>query len=423
MSTALQRGIVLLGQGRTDLAEREFRQALSDDPGESIGHAFLALCLSGRDQDAEALVEASEAVRLAPASSFVHSVKGRALLGLKRLGEAEDSIREAIRLDPRDAGYRVLLGQVHLSREKPKDALVDADEALALDGQHLGARNLRAMALTQLGRKDEAAATLGEALAEDPEDAFSHTNQGWVALHTSDPDKALVHFREALRLEPNMEWARIGIVEALKAKHLVYRLMLRFFLWIGRQGQIAQWAVILGFVFGRQLLTQIGDKNPALRPFSTPLLVLSLAFLILTWISSPLFSFLLRFNRFGRMALSREETTESSFIGGAVVTAAVCALLTAVTGSSTAFLGMVVAGLMLFPLRVTFQVPTGRPRMIAESLAAGLLVLALPALYVEITGTKLPMGTSVNPGELFWVFVYGSVLSSWLPMILRSRLR
>ena len=420
MSTALQRGMVLLSQGRTDLAEREFRQALADDPGEAIGHAFLALCLSGRDRDTEALTEANEAVRLAPASPFVHSVRGRALLGLKRLGEAEASIREAIRLDPRDAAYRVLLGQAQMARERPKEALASADEALALDGQHLGARNLRAMALTQLGRKDEAAKTLGEALAEDPEDAFSHANQGWVALHASDPDKALIHFYEALRLNPNMEWARLGIVEALKAKHLVYRLMLRFFLWMGRQSQVAQWAMILGFVFGRQLLAQLSDRNPALRPYIIPLLVLSFGFLILTWISSPLFNFLLKFNRFGRMALSREESIESIFIGETVVIAALCAFTAVATGSIAAFLGMIIAGLMLFPLRVTFLVPSGRPRLIAGSITAGLFLLSLPAPVMEVAGWKAIPGIAGNPMDLFWIFVYGAILSSWLPMLLRS---
>ena len=54
-----------------------------------------------------------------------------------------------------------------------------------------------------------------------------------------------------------------------------------------------------------------------------PVLVLSFAFLMLTWISSPLFNLLLRFNRFGRLALSRDQRIASSWIGGCFVLAAV----------------------------------------------------------------------------------------------------
>ena len=112
-----------------------------------------------------------------------------------------------------------------------------AERGLAIDPEHNVCTNLRAMALVQLGRKDEAAETLGSALANDPENALTHANQGWALLHQGDHQRALEHFREALRIDPELEWAQAGIVEALKAQYLIYRLMLRFFLWMGRQSQ------------------------------------------------------------------------------------------------------------------------------------------------------------------------------------------
>lgn len=422
MSTAFQRGLVLYSQGRRDLAEREFRRALGEEPDDPGAHAFLALCLSARDADAEALSEADEAVRLAPASGFSHMVRGHALLSLKRLPEAEDAAREAIRLDPEDADYRVLLGNVALSRRHWEDALGAADGALALDGQHIGARNLRAMALTNLGRKAEAAATLGEALAEDPEDAFSHANQGWVALHASQPDKALEHFREALRLDPTMEFARLGIVEALKAKHLVYRLMLRFFLWLGRQSQAAQWAFVLALVLGPRLLRGIAQDAPYLKPFVMPVQLLIFSFILLTWVSSPLFNFLLRFNKFGRMALSREETVASSWIGGFVLLAIAGAVFYLVRGDELAFCAMVIPGLALFPLVVTFQVDAGRHRLIGALATAGLISLTVPLLSGLILGNATPFGGPRRAHELFTYFLWGTVASTWLPMMLRTRL-
>ena len=127
------------------------------------------------------------------------------------------------------------------------------------------------MALVQLGRKDEAQQTLGSALANDPENALTHANQGWALLHRGDHAKALEHFREALRIDPELDWARAGIVEALKARHLIYRVMLRFFLWMGRQSQ--------GRAVGRHPRLRFrpqsaGQRRPGLprdsRPWSCP---------------------------------------------------------------------------------------------------------------------------------------------------------
>ena len=59
-----------------------------------------------------------------------------------------------------------------------------------------------------------------EALGRNPENAHTNANQGWSLLHGGQPGKALEHFREALRLDPDLEFARAGMVEALKADPL-----------------------------------------------------------------------------------------------------------------------------------------------------------------------------------------------------------
>ena len=61
-------------------------------------------------------------------------------------------------------------------------------------------------------------------------------------LHQAQPKAALEHFREALRLDPNLQYAQAGIVEALKARNPIYRWMLGYFLWMGRLSDRAKWA-------------------------------------------------------------------------------------------------------------------------------------------------------------------------------------
>ena len=50
-------------------------------------------------------------------------------------------------------------------------------------------------------------------------------------MHAGDFRGALEHFREALRLNPSPEWARAGLVEALKARY-PSAASLRYFLWM-----------------------------------------------------------------------------------------------------------------------------------------------------------------------------------------------
>ncbi len=418
MSPSHQRGIVLLQQGRYELADREFRQDLAQSPDNALSHAFLALCLSRSGRDDESLREADEAVRCGPDVAFCHYVRACALQGKKRLAEAETATREAIQLDPEDADYPALLAAIAMDRRDWKGALEAADRGLALDPEHATCLNLRAMALVQLGRKQEASRTLGSALADDPENALTHANQGWAFLHQGDHDRALTHFREALRIDPEMEWARVGIIEALKARYLIYRWMLAFFLWMGRQSSVAQWVVILGFVFGRQLLASLAKSAPALAPFITPILVLCFAFLLMTWISSPLFNLTLRFNRFGRLALSSEQKIQSNWIGACFFVAVALFAINLVTGNSLAFLGMMYFGFLLFPLAVTFRLPAGRSRMIGMAYTAAVALAGAASLALDFLGPTAPKLGDVTPLSLFKVFVWGSVLSTWLGSIL-----
>ncbi|MHC5542215.1 tetratricopeptide repeat protein, partial [Singulisphaera rosea] len=263
------------------------------------------------------------------------------------------------------------------------------------------------------------------ALADDPENALTHANQGWALLHQGNHTLALEHFREALRLDPELEWARVGIVESLKARHLVYRIMLRFFLWMGRQGQTAQWVFVFGFVFGRRLLNGIARDNPKLAPILIPLSALLFAFLILTWLSSPLFNLLLRFNKFGRLALSREQRVESNWIGACFGVAVFCFVAYLIFRAPQASVGMGYFGVLLMPLAVTFQQDEGRPRQIMAACTAVIALLGLPALSLVLLGNASPWKNEPLAISLLGYFFIGAIFSTWIPALtgLRSSSR
>ncbi len=348
MSVHLARAELLLAQSRPVEAEREARQALSQDPGNAMAHSFLALCCVQQNRPEDALGEARTAVGLAPADPTSHRILGFVLHRLGRQQEALGAIDQGLRLNPNDPEAHVLRAAVQLSLRNWKLALQAAEDALALDAGHVEAANFRAMALTQLGRKQEAAMTVDFALNREPDNALSHANQGWNRLHQNDPKKAQVHFREALRLNPGLEYAREGMLEALKARNPVYRVMLAYYLWIGRQSGWIQTAFIIGVFFGGRIIDNLSESFPGLHWLFTPLMVLFVLFIYLSWTAQPLFNLMLRLDRFGRHVLSGDQRIGSTLFGivfGALIAAVIVWLI---NGSDVArFSAMTLAVLSL----------------------------------------------------------------------------
>ena len=421
MTVRLQRAHLLLRQSRPDEAVTELRSELADDPDSAEALSLLAICLAMREAWDEATAAAGQAIGVAPDWAFPHYAMARVLEDRGQLDGSEQAIAEAIRLDPRHAGFFVTLARIRLEKGNWTEALAAAEHAQNLDPEDTGAANLRAMALVKLGRKADARSALGSTLAREPDNALTHANQGWALLHAGDHKKALEHFREALRLDPELDWARTGIVEALKARYWIYRVMLRFFLWMGRKGALAQWAVILGFIFGRKALADLARAVPAAAPIVGPLLILTFGFLLMTWISSPLFNALLQFNRFGRLALSRDQRVEANVIGGCFALAAGCFAASLAWPDGAATFGMMYFGLLLPPLAVTFRQPPGRPRRLMAAYTGVLVLLTVPTLSLLFLGAAGPWRDLPRALEFFQYFIYGAILSTWIPALLGLR--
>jgi hypothetical protein len=339
--------------------------------------------------------------------------------------EAQAAIEEAIRLDSTDADYFSLLAGIHFNQKRWQPALTAAERGLEFDPEHIGCTNLRAMAMVKLGRRSEAGATIDAALARNPDNAFTHANQGWTLLEKGDPRKALEHFREALRLDPMNDWARHGIVEALKARNIIYAAMLKYFLFMSRLSTRAQWGIVLGGYFGNRLLGVLEDSNPTLAPWVMPLRMVYIAFAVLTWTAYPLFNLLLRLNRFGRLALTRKQTVESNWIGLffflALISLGGCIF---VGFESPWVMSLAVCGLMLLPLSGLFRCAEGWPRWTMLAVVIVLLLLGAGAIgliwqaflgdgrYVKSTGDRA--------FGLLGTFSVGVLLSTILANILMA---
>jgi Flp pilus assembly protein TadD len=405
MSAEIERAQLLITQSRFDMAEKELRSELSRDPDDFRAHALLAYCLLRLSRNAEALSEANIAVAKEPGAPYAYYIQALALIESGRRIDAKAAAREAIRLDPADADYFALLGGIHLDDKSWNEALKSAESALVLDAEHVQASNVRAAALVKLGRGAEAGATLDSALAREPESAVTHANMGWTLLERGDHKKALEHFREALRLEPDQEWAREGIVESMKARNPFYRLMLQYFFFMSKLPAKGQWAVVIIALVGTRLLRRTADAFPPFAPAAMVISILYLLFMVATWLSRPLFDLVLRLDRFGRLCLSRDQIKGSNLLGLTLLGSAGFLALRYATGNE-ALLGASVGCLALcVPVAGIYSTANPNRRRFRAFYSMALALLGICALVLPDPSQRTLAGG---------VFVGGIIVYTWI---------
>ena len=407
---SIERGTLLYRTARYEPAEHQFRAALAAEPSNALAHAMIGLCLLQREQYDDAAFEAKQAIQLRPDWDVGYATLAAVMVGRRQYGDAATAIERAIGLDPFDPDHRGQLAAIRLQQRKWAEALAAADAGLEIDPQHAVCVNVRGQALVNLGRRDEASVTLAGQLARDPHNSTTHANQGWTLLHAGAHRAALEHFREALRIDPENGWAKAGIVEALKARNVIYRVMLRYFLFMSRMSQQVQWGIVIGGYVGSRLLSGAAAANPAIAPFVLPVTLAYVVFALLTWLAGPAFNLMLRIDRFGRYALSRDQRVASNWFGLCLVTAIGLAVAWGVTWDTRYALAAIVAGLLSIPVTSVFRLGAGWPRWTMAATAGALAAVGGTFIALLFTGGPLADAYARTVEQTFFYGVLGANL-------------
>lgn len=405
MSDRYGRVQLLLGQGRHDMAERELRMLLSDDPNDAIAQSLLALCLL---QDPKRYIEATEsaqrAVGIAPDEPLCHYALAASYLKRNRYLEAETAIGESLRLDPHDADAFAVLGQSLLSREQYAQSLDAVEQGLQVDPDHLDCNNLRSISLERLGRSEEAIAAASETLSRDPDDPMSHAAHGFALLNSGQHQESQIAFREALRLDPDNEMARMGMIHALNNRSFIFRIVHKFYVMLNRLGSRSAFALILGAWLLVQVLSRVvAPAFPAAQPLIIPIVLLYMGFVILTWIANPLFNTFLRFHPFGQHLLDRPQRWASNLIAPSLALSVFSFVAGIYHGS--VILAILTCGYWLgltIPISASFLMKTPQRMLLLGG--ASVVIALLPVIGV----VRSLMAANPTPlYESMQVFAYG----------------
>jgi tetratricopeptide (TPR) repeat protein len=409
MSQRIEKAQLLMQQERFAPAMKELAQELQSNPDEPHVHALLAVCLRQLDRNKEALDAARRAVQVGPDYSYAHYVLAGVYDQDDRLDEAERAIREAIRLDPEDADYYARLANLHMQQRRWEEGLPAAERALEIEPTHSLALNLRSMALDRLGRKDEAAAAAAGALAANPDDATAHASKGWQELRGGNPQPAMTHFREALRLDASHAWAREGVVEALKARNPLYRAMLAYFMWTSRLQPKVLWGFLIGGFILSKILRDVARTNPQWAPYLWVVLGLYFGFCLMTWIADPLFNLLLRTHPVGRVALTPQQVQAANWFGGSLLVALLSLAVWLVLKTDPPLILALVAGLMVIPISSSLGAESGRARKFLLTYA---WALGACGTFVVVSSFLVPTGPVL--GVPFGIFLVGVATFFWV---------
>jgi tetratricopeptide (TPR) repeat protein len=374
MSQAFDRAFLLYEQKRFALAETTLRESLALTP-DADEIALLALVLSAQKRYEEAVAAAEAAIGLAPDLAFAHYVLASVANDRDDLVTAQAAIQEALRLNPLSASLYGLQASIMAQRYEWDAALTMADLGLSLEPEHLGCLVGRLLALQQLNRLAEAESNLMVGLARYPADPTMHALKGWLALERGQSQGAIGDFQEGLRLDPLNESAREGMMLALKARNPLYRIFLKYQLWLGKmppQMRLAALAVPLVAMRFVRILARI----PAMQPIAFTLAGLYLLFLFSSWFATPITNLILRFDPYGRLLLNRDERVGSLWVCGLLGAGVLLVLCGALSGVGAIAIIGGLALMLAFPISGIFRCAVGWPRRWMQRLTIGLASLA-----------------------------------------------
>ncbi len=405
----ISRAELLLEQGRVNDAVKELKNALQQEPDNAYSYALYARCHYAKGEYSQGLEKIQQAIALEPDEAYYFYLRGFAYYHLNQLAMATTELNKAISLYPYHAEYFGLYAFILLDDRKYELALEKANEGLELDPENITSLNARARALSKLKRTDEAVETMQDALSNAPESDFTHVTIGFNHLERGRHKEAQQHFREALRLSPNLHSAKEGLKEALKANFPPYRFLLQLGFWLAEKGQGFRIGFSIGLYILFRFVTSMAASTPGIRWILVPFIVLYLLYISFSWIGSSVANFMLLFHKDGKYILNNWERYTAIAI--------VVLLLSGIGLGSVAYLNdlhihLILAGLVL----ATMSMPVSRleegDTMKAHSFK-GILTGALIVFGLLSTVLALFFTTGHATGVVIGFYFLGLIIYTW----------
>lgn len=276
----------LISRDKADLALKKISAALADYPDSDELYSLQASAYLRIKDFKQAQQAVNTGIGLNPENDYLFYLNAHVALEYDNYKAAEDNISQAIGLNPYSAIYFGTKSMIFINQKKYTEAIEAALNGLDLDPEDPMCNNMLSMAQTRAGLSGEAFNRLENMLADDPENELTQANTGYYYLRQGDPRKAKEHFAAALNSDPEYDFARTGMLQAIKSTNWFYRKLLQFSYWLDEINSKYRWAFVIGLVL-------IVKVIPIL---SIPYLI----FVFWTWFTGPFSDMIIYFDKYGR---------------------------------------------------------------------------------------------------------------------------
>jgi len=391
-SELIERIQLLIERKRFDDAQIRISEALAQFPDSGYLYALQASVYEQKDENDKALSVINTAIGLDPDADFLHYVKSRVLIKMKKPKEAMAAIDEALRLDSHDPEYFGQKAMIYYVLEKREDAINWARQGKEMDPENVLCSNVLSLALGSLGKTDEAEQVLGSMLELDPDNALNLTSMGYNYLRKGNIQKAKDHFASALMIDPEFEYARDGMIEAMKASNFFYRKILQYQALMERLGTGKQWVFIIGLIIVVKLV-------PFLFPFY-------MVFLLWIWFAPPISDSVLYFDKQGRFLMSEKLRQVAMVNIGLLATAFFSAAILLPTIGANGIALSFGCFLAIIPIHRYAHIILPKNKVVMGLFAATFLISGIAETVMAAMG--------ISNGTAWTVLIFSGVAFSWV---------
>jgi tetratricopeptide (TPR) repeat protein len=215
-------GVSLLDLGQEQEwieAVRVFTGGIMKRPDQFTGYDLRGRAYQKLRRNVQALADFSKAIDLNPNSASTLTSRGNVFFALNRLDEALADHERAIRLQPDYAEAHVNLGHVLVRKDRLDKAISEYEQAIGLKPDLFQAHASLGEALWLKRQGDQAIAEINKAIRLKSDDPGMHELWGIVLCDAKgEYDKAILEFKEAIRLDPRHAQTHFNLGQANRKK-------------------------------------------------------------------------------------------------------------------------------------------------------------------------------------------------------------
>ena len=215
LRAACNLGTIYIAEGKLKEAKAVLEEAVSASPAASRPRYLLGVLAMRGGEPRIAVIHFRNALMISPSSIEIRNALDNALK--EAMGHAKEiaACLDQLKEKPDDERILLRLGKLLLAAGRPEEAVPRYRQVLSRNSKSLEAMKGLGDAMIMLKRYREAEDYYFMALREAPNNAVLHHNLASAMAYQGKYEPAVVHYREALRLNPEYKEAELNLRKVL----------------------------------------------------------------------------------------------------------------------------------------------------------------------------------------------------------------